>query len=225
MFRDRARSCLGPAPARSPSPKGVENRSILNTPTPRASRLSQRCYWWGWACCTRFVPVRLAAVGGRRFGGEHLADCSPGSGRGRRADGPRECAVPAGDVSGLMADAVLDDPGFPAARERSWTAALTDERLPRQPRGCRRARWRTRRDRHVRPALGRRGGVGEAAVRALCGSTDHGTDAGPGGGGVCGEPTNRMRDQVVATHRPRGDDAAVRLCGWRSPTRRSGCAG
>lgn len=29
---------------------------------------------------------------------------------------------------GLMPDAVLDDPGFPAARERFWTAALTDER-------------------------------------------------------------------------------------------------
>ncbi|MGI5242672.1 N-acetyltransferase family protein [Dactylosporangium sp. CA-139066] len=29
---------------------------------------------------------------------------------------------------GLMADAVLDDPGFPAARERLWTAVLTDER-------------------------------------------------------------------------------------------------
>ena len=29
---------------------------------------------------------------------------------------------------GLMTDAVLDDPGFPAARERMWTAALTDER-------------------------------------------------------------------------------------------------
>jgi len=29
---------------------------------------------------------------------------------------------------GLMADAVLDDPGFVAARERFWTAALTDER-------------------------------------------------------------------------------------------------
>ena len=28
----------------------------------------------------------------------------------------------------LMPDAVLDDPGFPAARERMWTAALTDER-------------------------------------------------------------------------------------------------
>ena len=31
---------------------------------------------------------------------------------------------------GLMPDAVLDDPGFPAARERMWTAALTDERYP-----------------------------------------------------------------------------------------------
>jgi L-amino acid N-acyltransferase YncA len=29
---------------------------------------------------------------------------------------------------GLMADAVLDDPGFPAARERMWTAVLSDER-------------------------------------------------------------------------------------------------
>ena len=29
---------------------------------------------------------------------------------------------------GLMADHVLDDPGFPAARERFWTAALSDER-------------------------------------------------------------------------------------------------
>ena len=29
---------------------------------------------------------------------------------------------------GLMSDAVLADPGFLAARERFWTAALTDER-------------------------------------------------------------------------------------------------
>jgi predicted GNAT family N-acyltransferase len=29
---------------------------------------------------------------------------------------------------GLMPDAMLDDPGFPAARERFWTAALTDGR-------------------------------------------------------------------------------------------------
>ena len=29
---------------------------------------------------------------------------------------------------GLMSDAVLDDPGFPAARERMWTRALTSER-------------------------------------------------------------------------------------------------
>ncbi len=29
---------------------------------------------------------------------------------------------------GLMPDAVLDDPGFVAARERFWTVALTDER-------------------------------------------------------------------------------------------------
>ena len=30
---------------------------------------------------------------------------------------------------GLMSDAALDDPGFLAARERFWTAALTDERF------------------------------------------------------------------------------------------------
>jgi len=29
---------------------------------------------------------------------------------------------------GLMSDAVLDDPGLPAARERFWTAALSDSR-------------------------------------------------------------------------------------------------
>ena len=29
---------------------------------------------------------------------------------------------------GLVSDAVLDDPGFLVARERFWTAALTDER-------------------------------------------------------------------------------------------------
>jgi GNAT superfamily N-acetyltransferase len=29
---------------------------------------------------------------------------------------------------GLMSDAVLDDPGFVAARERFWTVALTDQR-------------------------------------------------------------------------------------------------
>lgn len=30
---------------------------------------------------------------------------------------------------GLMADAVLDDPGFLASRERFWTAVLTEERF------------------------------------------------------------------------------------------------
>lgn len=29
---------------------------------------------------------------------------------------------------GIMPDAVLDDPDFPAARERLWIAALTGER-------------------------------------------------------------------------------------------------
>ncbi|HYX62156.1 MAG TPA: GNAT family N-acetyltransferase [Streptosporangiaceae bacterium] len=32
---------------------------------------------------------------------------------------------------GLMPDAVLDDPGFPAARERMWTDVLTSERYRR----------------------------------------------------------------------------------------------
>jgi hypothetical protein len=30
---------------------------------------------------------------------------------------------------GLMSDAVLDDPGFPDARQRFWTAALGWDRL------------------------------------------------------------------------------------------------
>ena len=30
---------------------------------------------------------------------------------------------------GIMPDAVLDDPGFPAARQRFWTAVLTEERF------------------------------------------------------------------------------------------------
>jgi hypothetical protein len=32
---------------------------------------------------------------------------------------------------GLMPDAVLDDPGFPAARERMWAEVLTSERYRR----------------------------------------------------------------------------------------------
>jgi len=35
---------------------------------------------------------------------------------------------------GLMPDAVLDDPGFPAARERMWTEVLTSERYRRADR-------------------------------------------------------------------------------------------
>ena len=33
----------------------------------------------------------------------------------------------------LMPDAVLDDPGFPAARERMWTDVLTSERWVADP--------------------------------------------------------------------------------------------
>ena len=67
-------------------------------------------------------------IDGARFGGEFLADCSPGSGRGRRADVARECAVLAGDVSGTHVGRGARRSGFLAARERFWTAALTDER-------------------------------------------------------------------------------------------------
>src|SRR5687767_4426682 len=50
--------------------------------------------------CSAGIYIGAApAVGGLRFGGGFLADCSPGSGRGRCADGARECAVLAGDVS------------------------------------------------------------------------------------------------------------------------------
>src|ERR1700751_6005082 len=44
------------------------------------------------------APVSPAAVDGLRFRGEFLADGSPGPGRGRRADGARECRVLAGDL-------------------------------------------------------------------------------------------------------------------------------
>jgi GNAT superfamily N-acetyltransferase len=52
---------------------------------------------------------------------------------------------------GLMPDAVLDDPGFPAARERMWTHALTPRALSAEPRSCRRTGWGTGRDRYVGP--------------------------------------------------------------------------
>jgi hypothetical protein len=66
--------------------------------------------------CSRFIPVRRAAVGDLRFGGEFLADCSPGSGRGRRANGARECAVLAGDVSGTHVGRGARRPGLPRCR-------------------------------------------------------------------------------------------------------------
>ena len=61
----------------------------------------------------------------------------------------------------------VDDPGFVAVREGFWTAALTDERDSR-------CGWlllsgtASCRDRHVGPAPGCRGGLGEGALRAHC---------------------------------------------------------
>jgi hypothetical protein len=69
---------------------------------------------------------------------------------------------------GLMSDAVLDDPGFPAARERFWTAALTDERYRENRVAVAERDGELVGIANVRPALGRRGDVGEAAVCALC---------------------------------------------------------
>lgn len=75
--------------------------------------------------------MRLAAVGGLRFGGEYLADCSLGSGVAQMARVNVRCWQEA--YRGLMAHAVLDGPGFPVARERFWAVALTDERYRDNP--------------------------------------------------------------------------------------------
>src|SRR6516165_6773946 len=68
-----------------------------------------------------------AAGGGLRFGGELVAGCSPGSGRGCRADGARACAVLAGDVSGT-------DVGRSARRPRlpGRSGAVLDCRVDRR---------------------------------------------------------------------------------------------
>ena len=79
---------------------------------------------------------------------------------------------------GLMSDAVLDDPGFLAARERFWTAALTDERYRENRVACRRAGWRADRDRHVRPALGRRAAWARQLYVLYVYAADHGTGVG-----------------------------------------------
>ena len=80
---------------------------------------------------------------------------------------------------GLMPDAVLDDPGFQAARERFWTAALTDERYREN-----RAAVADRDGELVGIAMsGPTLDVGAAEARQLYVlyvlSADHGTGAGP----------------------------------------------
>jgi predicted GNAT family N-acyltransferase len=77
-----------------------------------------------------------------------------------------------------MSDALLDDPGFPGARERMWTAALTDERYPRN-----RVAVAVRDDELVGIAMsGPPGDVTAAWTRQLyvlyVYASDHGTGAG-----------------------------------------------
>ena len=109
-----------------------------------------------------------AAGGGLRFGGELVAGCSPGSGRGCRADGARACAVLAGDVSGTDVGRSARRPRLPGRSGAVLDCRVDRRALSRESRGCRRTGRRADRDRHVRPALGCRSGVGEAAVCALC---------------------------------------------------------
>ena len=127
---------------------------------------------------------------------------------------------------GLMPDAVLDDPGFVAARERFWTAALTDERY---------------RDNRVAvaerdgelvgiamsgPPLDAASGVGEAAVRALRAFSRprHGCWAGAAGGGRrsggvgwrCGSPTRtpaHRRSTASTASMPTGRPRSRAACG------------
>src|SRR5215207_7335845 len=89
--------------------------------------------------CSRFIPVRRAAVGGLRFGGEFLADCSPGSGRGRRAGGARECAVLAGDVSGTHVGRGARRPRVPGCSGEVLECRADRRAVSPELRGCRRA--------------------------------------------------------------------------------------
>ena len=95
----------------------------------------------------------------------------------------------------LMLDAVLNDPGFLAARERFWTAGVDRRAISQEPGGCRRAGWRVDRDRHVGTAPGRCGGLDEAAACALC---------------VCSRPRHGCWASVVGgRHRRRRVGGAV----------------
>jgi hypothetical protein len=154
---------------------------------------------------------------------------------------------------GLMSDAVLDDPGFLAARERFWTAALTDERY-----------------RENRAAVAERDG--ELIGIAMSGppldaaaawtrqlyvlyvyAADHGTGAGrallepsstPRSRRRCGSPIPtlaRRRSTASTASLPTGRPRSRTACGrfawsatcstvgsparWRAPSRRRGLAG
>ena len=146
-------------------------------------------------------PVRRAPGRGLRSGGGFLADCPPGPGPGRQADGARACAVLAGDVSRAHAGRRARRPGLPGCPGADVDRCPDRRALPPEPGGCRRAGRRAGRDRHVRPARGRRGRVDEAAVRALRvrSRPRHGRWAGVAGG----------------RHRLRG---AGRRCGSPIPT-------
>ena len=92
--------------------------------------------WWYAPACV--LAVLVVAVADIRCG-EHLVlayDLAVGSSLIVRPAGVQDVAQMARvhvrcwqeTYRGVMPDAVLDDPGFPAARERMWTVALTDAR-------------------------------------------------------------------------------------------------
>ena len=77
-----------------------------------------------------------AAVGGLRSGCELVAGRPPGSGRGRRADGARECAVLAGDVPGTQAGRSARRPRLPGRPGAVLDCRADRRALSRESRGA-----------------------------------------------------------------------------------------
>jgi ribosomal protein S18 acetylase RimI-like enzyme len=105
------------------TPAGAGGRAVSARPqAPRPSTGGPALF------CVRSIPS-----GGRRLAAYDSAVSSSLTVRPARAEDVAQMArvnVRCWQEAyrGLMSDAVLDDPGFLAARERFWTAALTDKR-------------------------------------------------------------------------------------------------
>ena len=146
-----------PAAARERGESARAARVVLSESCPQAA--ARRCRSCG-------DPVGRAPGRGLRSGGGFPAGRPPGPGPGRQADSARACAVLAGDLSRAHAGRRARRPRLPGCPGADADGGPDQRALPPEPGGCRRAGRRAGRDRHVRPARGRRGRVDEAAVRA-----------------------------------------------------------